>query len=200
MELFEGQIISAPFLDEKAEVKKFERRTGYFLLEVVLLNSRTYKPLRLTEEQLKEIKVDTKDELAISKNSEDFFFWIESNVLRLAYQFDPLLAVNVSQVDPLPHQIEAVYSYILRDPKIRFLIADDAGAGKTIMAGLVIKELQYRNLAKNTLIVAPGHLKYQWQREMKTRFGTNFTLINRGLMEAKWGETYGILTSIASHP
>jgi len=94
----------------------------------------------------------------------------------------------VSQIDPLPHQIEAVYSYVLRDPKIRFLIADDAGAGKTIMAGLVIKELQYRNLAKNVLIVAPGHLKYQWQREMKTKFGTNFTLISRGLMEAKWGE------------
>ena len=178
MELFEGQVISAPFLSERAEVKKFERRAGYFLLEVILLNSRTYKPLRISEAQLEQINVETIDSFAYSKNSEDFFFWIEANILRAAYQFDPLLAVNVSQVDPLPHQIEAVYSYALRDPKIRFLIADDAGAGKTIMAGLVIKELQYRNLAKNTLIVAPGHLKYQWQREMKSRFGTNFTLVD----------------------
>lgn len=188
MELFEGQVISAPFLSERAEVKKFERRAGYFLLEVILLNSRTYKPLRISEAQLEQINVETIDAFAYSKNSEDFFFWIEANILRAAYQFDPLLAVNVSQVDPLPHQIEAVYSYVLRNPKIRFLIADDAGAGKTIMAGLVIKELQYRNLAKNTLIVAPGHLKYQWQREMKSKFGTNFTLVDRSLMESSWGQ------------
>ena len=116
------------------------------LLEVIFVSSRKFKPYRLTEEQLNQIKVETTDTYAYSKNSEDFFFWIEANRLRVAYQFDPLLAVNVSQVDPLPHQIEAVYSYALKDPKIRFLIADDAGAGKTIMAGLVIKELQYRNL------------------------------------------------------
>ncbi len=188
MELFEGQVISAPFLSERAEVKKFERRAGYSLLEVIMLNSHTYKPLRISESQLKQINVDNTDSFTNSKNSEEFFFWIEANILRVAYQFDPLLAVNVSQVDPLPHQIEAVYSYVLRDPKIRFLIADDAGAGKTIMAGLIIKELQYRNLAKNTLIVAPGHLKYQWQREMKSKFGTNFTLVNRSLMESNWGQ------------
>lgn len=188
MELFEGQVISTPFLKEKAEVKKFEKRPGYFLLEVILLNSRTYKSLRISESQLRRIIVETTDIFAYSKNSEDFFFWIEANRQRVAYQFDPLLAVNVSQIDPLPHQIEAVYSYALRDPKIRFLIADDAGAGKTIMAGLVIKELQYRNLAKNILIVAPGHLKYQWQREMKSKFGTNFTLVSRSLMESHWGE------------
>jgi superfamily II DNA or RNA helicase len=188
MELFEGQIISAPFLNDKAEVKKFERRTGYYVLEFVFVNSRKFKTLRISDDQFKQIKVETGDALAFSKNSEDFFFWIEANILRLAYQFDPLLAVNISQVDPLPHQIDAVYSYVLRDPKIRFLIADDAGAGKTIMAGLVIKELQYRNMAQNTLIVAPGHLKYQWQREMKTKFGTNFTILNRALFDANWGQ------------
>ncbi len=188
MELFEGQVISAPFLNERAEVKKFERRVGYFLLEVILLKSSKFKSLRISESQLKQIKVVTTDTFAYSQNSEDFFFWIEANILRVAHQFDPLLAVNISQIDPLPHQIEAVYSYALRDPKIRFLIADDAGAGKTIMAGLIIKELQYRNLAKNILIVAPGHLKYQWQREMKSKFGTNFTLVNRSLMESNWGQ------------
>ncbi|MHA1961665.1 MAG: helicase-related protein [Candidatus Thorarchaeota archaeon] len=188
VELFEGQVISAPFLKEKAEVKKFEKRPGYYLLEVIFLKSRKHKPLRISEPQLKQIKVETAGVFAYSKNSEDFFFWIEANRLRVAHQFDPLLAVNVSLIDPLPHQIEAVYSYALRDPKIRFLIADDAGAGKAIMAGLIIKELQYRNMAKNTLIVAPGHLKYQWQREMKTKFDTNFTQVNRALMESHWSE------------
>lgn len=188
MELFEGQVISAPFLHGKAEVKKFEQRSGYYVLEVILLDNRQFKPLTITDKQLNQVTVETATDLSFSKSSEDFFFWIEANILRLAYQFDPLLAVNVSQVDPLPHQIEAVYSYVLRDPKIRFLIADDAGAGKTIMAGLAIKELQYRNMAKRILVVAPGHLKYQWQREMKTKFGTNFALVNRGLMESHWGE------------
>jgi superfamily II DNA or RNA helicase len=169
-------------------VKKFERRAGYFSLEVILRNSRTYKPLMISEAQLEQVNLVDTNTFAYTSNSEDFFFWIEANILRLAYQFDPLLAVNVSQVDPLPHQIEAVYTYALRDPKIRFLIADDAGAGKTIMAGLIIKELQYRNLVKNILIVAPGHLKPQWQREMKSRFGTNFTLVNRSLMESNWGQ------------
>ena len=64
--------------------------------------------------------------------------------------FDPLLVVNVSPVDPLPHQIEAVYSYALRYPKTHFLIADDAGAGKTIMADLLVKDLQYRKMAKRS--------------------------------------------------
>jgi len=188
MELFEGQIISAPFLRERAKVKKFERRTGYFSLEVILLNSRTYGSLRISESQLKQIVVETTDDFIKPINSKDFFFWIGANVLRLASQFDPLLAVSVSQVDPLPHQIEAVYSYALRDPKIRFLIADDAGAGKTIMAGLIIKELQYRNLVKNVLVVAPGHLKYQWQREMKSKFRMNFAIVDRALMDSHWGQ------------
>ena len=104
-----------------------------------MLSSRTFKSLTLPENQLNLVKIETKDALSFSQNSEDFFFWIEANVLRLAYQFDPLLAVNISQVDPLPHQIEAVYSYALRDPKMRFLIADDAGAGKTIMVELILQ-------------------------------------------------------------
>ena len=188
MELFEGQVISAPFISGKAKVKKFESKPGYYSLEVILLKDLTYKSFRISELQLNQITLDKDEAFILPKKSEDFFFWIEANILRVAYQFDPLLAVNISQVDPLPHQIEAVYSYALRDPKIRFLIADDAGAGKTIMAGLIIKELQYRNLANNILIVTPGHLKYQWQREMKTKFGTPFTLVDRGLMESYWGQ------------
>jgi len=87
-------VISAPFLSEEAEVKKFERRAGYFLLEVILRISRTYKQLRISEAQLEQLNVVTSDTFAYTSNSEDFFFWIEANILRLAYQFDPLLAVN----------------------------------------------------------------------------------------------------------
>lgn len=183
-----GQLITAPFLPAPAEVKKFEPRAGYFLLEVVLQDDHhTYKPLRITAEQLAQVFIAERNPLALTGNAEDFFFLIEAHRIRLAYQFDPHLAVSVSQVDPLPHQIEAVYHYVLNSPRIRFLIADDPGAGKTIMAGLILKELEYRRLVRRVLIVAPGHLKYQWQREMKERFGETFTLVDRPVMNSSWG-------------
>jgi len=125
--------------------------------------------------------------LCLSGNPEAFFLAIEAHRIRLAYEFDPLFAVNVSQVDPLPHQIEAVYHYLLRRPRIRFLLADDPGAGKTIMAGLLLKELKYRGLVRRTLIVVPGHLKDQWRREMKERFAEDFTVVDRAVMDATWG-------------
>lgn len=187
MELYEGQIITAPFLKDKAKVKKFEIKRGYYLLELIYIKHNEFDSLQISEEQLIQINIEEKEFYEKTSNSEDFFFWIEANRLRLAYEYDPLLAVNISQIDPLPHQIEAVYDYVLRDPKIRFLIADDAGAGKTIMAGLTIKELQYRNMANRILIVAPGHLKYQWQREMKEKFNTHFRLLSRSTLDETWG-------------
>jgi len=96
--------------------------------------------------------------------------------------------MNVSRVDPLPHQIDAVYDYVLKLPRIRFLIADDPGAGKTIMAGLIIKELKLRGLAKRILIVVPGHLKDQWRRELKEKFSESFVVVDRGTIDAHYGE------------
>ncbi|MDW8382947.1 MAG: helicase-related protein [Verrucomicrobiota bacterium] len=119
--------------------------------------------------------------------AEAFFLAVEAHRVRYAQQFDPLFAVNTSQVDPLPHQIEAIYHHILRSPRIRFLLADDPGAGKTIMTGLLLKELKYRGLVRRTLIVVPGHLKDQWLREMKERFGETFTVVDRNVMNATWG-------------
>lgn len=116
------------------------------------------------------------------------FLALETRRYRFASLYDSLLAMNTSKVDPLPHQIEGVYGYILQLPRIRFLIADDPGAGKTIMAGLIIKELKLRNLARRILIVAPGHLKDQWRRELAERFEEKFMLIDRGLLDALYGE------------
>lgn len=116
------------------------------------------------------------------------FLSLEALRYRFAALYDPLLAMNTSKVDPLPHQIEAVYGYILQLPRIRFLIADDPGAGKTIMAGLVIKELKLRKQASRILIVAPGHLKDQWRRELRERFEESFTSVDRGLMDSTYGE------------
>lgn len=184
----EDQIIRADFLPGPARVKKFEQRRAFFLLEVTLDGTGEYRALRLTEDQLAQIEHVQQNPAALSSDPEEFFLLIEANRIRLAYQFDPMLAVSVSQVDPLPHQIEAVYHHALEMPRLRFLIADDPGAGKTVMAGLIIKELQYRGLVQRILIVAPGHLKYQWQREMKEKFGTSLRLIDRNVIRAHWGE------------
>ena len=131
----------------------------------------------------------------------DVFLALEAKRYRLASLYDPLLAMNISKVDPLPHQIEAVYGYILKQPRVRFLIADDPGAGKTIMAGLVIKEMKLRGLVKRILIVAPGHLKDQWRRELKERFEERFVLIDRQTMRNHFGENiweaeYQVITSL----
>lgn len=131
----------------------------------------------------------------------DVFLALEARRYRYASLYDPLLAMNISKVDPLPHQIEAVYGYILHQPRLRFLIADDPGAGKTIMAGLVIKEMKLRGVAKRILIVAPGHLRDQWQRELKERFDERFNLVDRQTMRNHFGENvweneFQIITSL----
>jgi superfamily II DNA or RNA helicase len=114
-----------------------------------------------------------------------FGLFAEAERINSAYQFDPLFAVNCSIIDPLPHQVEAVYKFLLPLPKIRFLLADDTGAGKTIMTGLLIKELMMRGLAERILIVTPGGLTKQWQEdEMAIKFNIPFTLVNRALFSA----------------
>lgn len=189
MSLQVGQTIRAPFLSASAKVVGFVARRRYYLLDVVLLDgSNQYSQHKIFPDELASIEVVNENQFERSSRAEDLFFFIEAHRIRLAYQFSPQLAVSISQVDPLPHQIDAVYHHILPSPRIRFLIADDPGAGKTIMAGLVRGELQYRRLVRRVLIVAPGHLKYQWQREMKERFGTTFAIVDRARMESAWGE------------
>jgi superfamily II DNA or RNA helicase len=104
--------------------------------------------------------------------------------IRLAHLFDPYLAVHTSNLDPLPHQIRAVYGEMLPRQPLRFLLADDPGAGKTIMAGLLIKELIVRGDLKRCLIVPPGSLVEQWQEELALKLGLDFEMITRETIEA----------------
>jgi len=113
----------------------------------------------------------------------DFKLAIEAYRINVAYLFDPMMAVHTSNVDPLPHQITAVYESMLPRQPLRFVLADDPGAGKTIMAGLLIKELLMRADAKRVLIVAPGSLVEQWQDEMYEKFGLSFTVFSNDQIE-----------------
>ena len=105
--------------------------------------------------------------------------------IRMAGRFDPMLAVHTSDLEPLPHQIQAVYSELLDRTPLRFLLADDPGAGKTIMAGLYIKELMLRGDLERCLVVAPGALVEQWQDELREKFGLSFELLTRQLADAQ---------------
>ena len=107
----------------------------------------------------------------------------EANRIKLAHYFDPYLAIHTSQVDPLPHQISAVYEEMLPRQPLRFLLADDPGAGKTIMAGLYIKELIARSDLERCLIVAPGGLVEQWQDELGQKFNLEFDILTRDMIE-----------------
>ena len=104
--------------------------------------------------------------------------------IRLAHLFDPVLAVHTSVVDPLPHQITAVYESMLPRQPLRFLLADDPGAGKTIMAGLLIRELIARGDLERCLIVCPGSLAEQWQDELYQRFQLPFEIMTNDKLEA----------------
>src|SRR5271166_6186940 len=117
-----------------------------------------------------------------------FRLGVEAARLGLAYEYDPYFSLSISRVDPLPHQLEAVYDYFMRLPRIRFLLADDPGAGKTIMAGLLLKELKIRGLAKRTLIVTPANLTFQWQRELKDKFREGFEVIRGETLRNTYGQ------------
>ncbi|MCJ2542483.1 helicase-related protein [Thermostichus vulcanus] len=108
----------------------------------------------------------------------------EAHRIRLAHLFDPLLAVHTSLVEPLPHQITAVYGEMLTRQPLRFLLADDPGAGKTIMAGLLIRELRIRGDLQRCLIVCPGSLAVQWQDELLQKFHLPFEILTNDQIEA----------------
>jgi superfamily II DNA or RNA helicase len=120
---------------------------------------------------------------AFDADGADFKLGLEALRIRLAHLFDPMMAVHTANVEPLPHQISAVYEAMLPRQPLRFVLADDPGAGKTIMAGLLIRELLMRADAKRILIVAPGALTEQWQDEMLEKFGIQFEIFSREKQE-----------------
>ena len=180
-----GTIIRGPNWPEPVEIKQIEEIDTYFRI----IGSTTLSKRHIDQ-------IIPKDELEILQEKETYFSeepWkvflaLETIRYRYASLYDPLLAMNTSKVDPLPHQIEAVYGTVLKLPRIRFLIADDPGAGKTIMAGLILKELKLRNLIRRILIVSPGHLKDQWRRELSDRFQEKFLVLERGWIDSLYGE------------
>jgi len=159
-----------------------------------------YEPI-LSIEQIGQLHASPSHE-PFDGDATKFRLGIEAMRLGLAYEYDPYFALSIARVDPLPHQLEAVYDYFIKLPRIRFLLADDPGAGKTIMAGLLIKELKIRGLVKRTLIVTPANLSFQWQRELKDKFRENFEVVRGDILRANygmnpWQEKNQVITSVS---
>src|ERR1035437_8129792 len=194
-------VISGPLFPEPVQV--IMTHDMGVLVKVIGKGLRTdkfYDPI-LDSDQLNNITASPEKE-PFDGDPVRFRLGIEGMRLGLAYEYDPYFALSIARVDPLPHQLEAVYDYFLKLPRIRFLLADHPGAGKTIMAGLLIKELKIRGLVKRTLIVTPANLSFQWQREMKDKFRENFEVIRSDVLRANygsnpWQEKNQVITSVS---
>ncbi len=163
-------------------------------------SGKVYEPI-LNSDQIQNLQSAGETE-TYDGNPLHFRLGVEAMRLGLAYEYDPYFSLSIARVDPLPHQLEAVYDYFLKLPRIRFLLADDPGAGKTIMAGLLIKELKIRGLIQRILIVTPANLSFQWQRELQEKFHEKFEIIRGDVLRANygsnpWQEKHQVVTSIS---
>jgi superfamily II DNA or RNA helicase len=185
-ELKPNKILRGPLFPEPVQVLVATPMGAAVKLIGKGLNSSKVFELVLTTEKLALLQTSPDTE-PFDGDSKMFRLGIEAMRLGLAFEYDPYFSLSIAKVDPLPHQLEAVYDYFMRLPRIRFLLADDPGAGKTIMAGLLIKELKIRGLVKRILIITPASLSFQWQREMKDKFRENFEIIRSDILRANYG-------------
>ena len=183
----EGQVLTGPLFNEPMRVETV-RPNGLDSVEVGLVGQRTERFRRVT------LTATDRSELTIADAACPYDgdgsllkLGLQAYSLGIAHEFDPYFGLSISRVDPLPHQLEAVYEYFMKLPSVRFLLADDAGAGKTIMAGLLIRELKLRGLAEKVLIVGPANLTFQWQRELKEKFDQQFFVLKGGDLRDQFG-------------
>ena len=184
-----GDVVSGLEPSELVEIQKVAPFGSKVLVEGIGVDSRHVVKRPLSEEDLANLVRIRGAAISFDGDAERFLLGAEAERIRIAHQFDPLFAVNSSIVDPLPHQVEAVYRYLLPLPRIRFLLADDTGAGKTIMTGLLAKELLFRGVIQKILIITPGGLTKQWQEEeLQEKFGLYARLVNRASFDAEPGQ------------
>ncbi len=194
-------LIQGDSLSEPIKLIKFSQLGNAVKIIGTGIHTRKNHNLLFSLEQLQALEISP-ETMPYNGDAARFRLGIEALRLSLAYEYDPYFTLSISKIDPLPHQLEAVYDYFLKLPRVRFLLADDPGAGKTIMAGLLIKELKIRGLIRRTLIISPANLTFQWQREMQEKFRENFTVMNGDRLRTvygtnPWQENQQIVTSIA---
>ena len=182
-------ILKGPFWQGPVRVLRAYLNGPSIRIEAVGIDDHRYHDTTLTlkqfQSQVEEVIGGT---YRFDANPRLFRLATEALRTHLAHSFDPQFAVSVSQVDPLPHQLDAVYKHILPLPRIRFLLADDPGAGKTIMAGLTMRELMQRQGLRRVLVLCPKALTDQWRREMWERFRERFVLLTGDMVAEAYGQ------------
>jgi superfamily II DNA or RNA helicase len=172
-----GQILTGSLFSEPMRVETVQANgPASWVVGLVGTQSERFRKVTLTAADLDRLTV-LDAEHSFDGDGRLLRLGLQAYALGIAYEFDPYFGLSISRVDPLPHQLEAVYDYLLKLARVRFLLADDAGAGKTIMAGLLIRELELRGLAERILIVCPANLAFQWQRELREKFDTKFLVL-----------------------
>ncbi len=200
-ELKPGAVVRGPVFPEPVEILVVQPLGSDIKITGAGKSSGQVHQRVLTETQLAHLTASPETE-PFDGDAARFRLGVEAKRLALAHEYDPYFTLSIARVDPLPHQLEAVYDYFLRLPRIRFLLADDPGAGKTIMAGLLLKELKIRGLVKRTLIITPANLSFQWQRELKEKFREQFEVVRSDVLRANygmnpWQERHQVVTSIS---
>ena len=197
----EGQTLSGPLFNEPMRVETVHSN-GPEILIVGLVGRRSeqFRRVTLTSEDVARLTV-TDSVSSYDGDGRLLRLGLQAYSLGIAHEFDPYFGLSLSRVDPLPHQLEAVYEHLLKLPSVRFLLADDAGAGKTVMAGLLVRELKLRGLVERVLVVCPANLTFQWQRELKEKFDETFMVLKGGDLRDQFGvnqwlEQKQIITSL----
>ena len=197
----EGQVLTGPLFSEPMRVETV-RPNGSDSVEAGLVGQQTekFRRVTLTSDDISNLTI-ADSVLSYDSDGRLLRIGLQAYSLGIAYEFDPYFGLSISRVDPLPHQLEAVYEHLLKLPSVRFLLADEAGAGKTIMAGLLVRELKLRGLIERVLVVCPANLTFQWQRELKEKFDEKFLVLKSSDIRDQFGvnqwlEQKQIITSL----
>ena len=197
----EGQVLTGPLFSEPMQVETVRPNgPGTWIAGLVGQRSERFRRVTLTSDELSNLTI-ADSSLSYDGDGRLLLLGLQAYSLGIAYEFDPCFGLSISRVDPLPHQLEAVYEHLLKLPSVRFLLADDAGAGKTIMAGLLLRELKLRGLIERVLVVCPANLSFQWQRELKEKFDEKFLVMKGSDIRDQfgvnqWMEQKQIITSL----
>src|SRR5688572_1323809 len=196
-----GQILTGSLFSEPMRVETVRPHgNDAWMVGLVGTETERFRSVTLTAHDLRTLKILSPSG-SYDGDGKLLRLGLQAYQLGVAYEFDPYFGLSISRVDPLPHQLEAVYDYLLKLARVRFLLADDAGAGKTIMAGLLIRELKLRGLVQRILVVVPANLSFQWQRELREKFEEKFIVIKGADLREQfgvnqWQESHQIITSL----
>ncbi|MGQ7890675.1 DEAD/DEAH box helicase [Paenibacillus sp. WC2504] len=178
-----GEVVQGAQFPESVEIKKIESfDEGFFSIAALGRDSNRYYELMLDKAELESLK-RLSGQISIDQQitASDLQHYLRYHALVVSGRYSSKRALGNKNLIPLPHQIEAVYSRMLQMPQVRFLLADDPGAGKTIMSGMLIKELKARESVERILILVPPLVLKQWQEELQDKFHEDFFIINRSV-------------------